>query len=245
MAIKENFLMGYGYRITEEEKVSLETELMIKEIRDQHFLERETGPNWETSTTTSVRSSCSWNAHEFQNCHDQCNLSTPFFPFVSGGAYFDCPMFVQALQIFLEVEHWQFSDISVNQGRILSRPTVVSTTHHLGDGGVGLWSLGLTLWNWSSFISGTGGDVCWPLKRSKMNQVADQRVFCLVLIIFTKYFWFSAFQAYSSGIYLLTLTVLLHACVLIHFSRVQLFCNTMNCSPPDSLCPWDFLGQTY
>ena len=93
---------------------------------------------------------------------------------------------------------------------------------------------------------GTGGRcLLTSFKGSKMNQVADQRVFCLVLIIFTKYFWFSAFQDYSSGIYiywhLLTLTVLLHACVLIHFSRVQLFATLWTVAHQTPLCPWGSL----
>lgn len=32
-------------------------------------------------------------------------------------------------------------------------------------------------------------------------KVADQRVDCLILITFTKYFWLSAFQAYGSIIF--------------------------------------------
>ena len=195
---------------------------------------------------------------EFQNCQGpMSSVHLPFFPFVSGGACFDCSVFVQALQIFLDVEHTIFWD---------SREDPVSTCCNayyssLRDGGVDfevwvliLWNFGVpSFWDW-------GRCLLTSFKESKMNQVADQRVFCLVLIIFTKYFWFSAFQAYSSGIYiywhLLTLTELLHACVLIHFSHVRLFatlwtvahqtplsmglcrqayCYRLPCSPPEDL----------
>lgn len=45
-----------------------------------------------------------------------------------------------------------------------------------------------------------GGDKCFALEEI-MNKVDDQRLDCLILMLFPIDFCFSAFQAYSSGIF--------------------------------------------
>ena len=99
-------LDGLRLQDNRREKVCLETERMIKEIRDQHFLSMEHGLI-EKHLPQPVKGLLVVEMPmEFQNCQGPMpSVHFPFFPFVSGGAYFDCPVFAQALQMFLEVEH--------------------------------------------------------------------------------------------------------------------------------------------